>query len=121
MATKKKEGYIGKFLKRADKAIEDGIKRADDILEDAVELGAVAATQAKKTSDELRKKAMKEKEIIKAKGIKKINEGMTMAKQMTSKAEEDLATLEKLGKLRKQGVLTEKEFQEKKKKILSRI
>ena len=120
MATKKK-GYIERFLKKADKAIEEGIKKADEALEDAVEFGAIAATQAKKTSDELRKKATKEKEIIKAKGIKKINEGITAAKQMASKAEEDLATLEKLGKLRKQGVLTEKEFQEKKKKILSRI
>ena len=121
MATKKKGGYIEKFLKRADKAIEEGIKKADEVLQDAVEFGAIASTQAKKTSDDLRKKAMKEKEIIKAKGIKKINEGITVAKQMTSKAEEDLAALEKLGNLRKQGILTEKEFQEKKKKILSRI
>ncbi len=120
MATKK-SGYIEKFLKRADKAIEEGIKKADEVLEDAVELGAIAATQAKKTSNELRKKAMKEKEIIKEKGIKKINEGILAAKQMTSKAEEDLNALEKLGNLRKQGIITEKEFQEKKKKILSRI
>jgi len=35
--------------------------------------------------------------------------------------EDDLATLEKLGKLRKSGVITEKEFQAKKKKILGRI
>ena len=121
MVTKKKPGYIEKFLKKADKAIEDGIKRADEALEDAVEFGEMAAGQAKKTSDELRKKAIKEKEEIKSKGIKKINEGISAAKQATSKTEEDLATLEKLGKLRKQGILTEKEFQEKKKKILSRI
>jgi polyhydroxyalkanoate synthesis regulator phasin len=121
MTTKKKTGYIEKFLKKADKAIEDGIKRADEVLEDAVEFGAMAADQAKKTSDELRKKAIKEKEQIKSKGVKKINEGINVAKQMTSNAEEDLATLEKLGKLRKEGVLSEKEFQEKKKKILSRI
>lgn len=121
MAAKKKAGYIEKFLKRADKAIEEGIKKADDILEEAVELGAIATTQAKKTGDELRKKAMKEKESIKASGIKKINEGVVIAKQMAGKYGEDLATLEKLGKLRKQGVLTEKEFQEKKKKILERI
>ena len=120
MATKK-AGYIEKFLKRADKAIEEGVKKADDILDDAVELGAIAANQAKKTSGELRKKAMKEKETMKEKGIKKINEGISVAKKITSKAEEDLNALEKLGKLRKQGIITEKEFQEKKKKILSRI
>ncbi len=121
MATKKKAGYIEKFLKKADKAIEDGIKRADEALDEAVEFGAMAATQAKKTSDELRKKAIKEKDQIKSKGIKKINEGIYAAKEMASKSEESLATLEKLGELRKAGVLTEKEFQEKKKKILARI
>jgi len=121
MATKKKARYIERFLKKADEAIEEGIKRADEALEDAVEFGEMAATQAKKTSDEIRKRATKEKEEIKSKGIKKINEGIAAAKQATSKTEEDLATLEKLGKLRKAGVLTEKEFQQKKKKILERI
>ncbi len=121
MAKAKKEGYIERFLKKADQAIEEGIKRADEALYDAVEFGGMAASQAKKTSEELRKKAIKEKEIIKEKGIKKINEGVTTAKMMSGKTDEELATLEKLGKLRKAGVLTEKEFQEKKKKILSRI
>ncbi|AFS83005.1 SHOCT domain-containing protein [Candidatus Nitrosopumilus sediminis] len=121
MATKKKTGYIERFLKKADKAIDEGIKRADEALEDAVEFGEMAASQAKKASEELTKKALKEKEQIKLKGVKKINEGITAAKNATSKSEEDLITLEKLGKLRKAGVLTEKEFQEKKKKILSRI
>jgi len=121
MVKTKKGGYIDRFLKKADKAIEDGIKRADEALEDAVEFGEMAASQAKKTSDELREKAVKEKEFIKSKGIKKINEGITAARMIAGKVDEDLATLEKLGKLKKSGVLTEKEFQEKKKKILSRI
>jgi hypothetical protein len=121
MAAKKKTGYIERFLKKADKAIDEGIKRADEALEDAVEFGAIAAGQAKKTSEDLRKRAEKEKEAIRTIGTKKINEGITAARIATGKAEEDLAMLEKLGKLRKSGVLTEKEFQEKKKKILERI
>ena len=121
MATKRKAGYIEKFLKKADKAIEDGIKRADEALEDAVEFGGMAASQAKKTSEDLRKRATQEKEEIKSKGLKKMSEGIAAARQVTSKAEEDLAILEKIGELRKAGVLTEKEFQEKKKKILDRI
>jgi len=44
-----------------------------------------------------------------------------LQKKITSNVDEDLATLEKLGKLRKSGVITEKEFQAKKKKILGRI
>ncbi|QLH02665.1 hypothetical protein C5F47_03365 [Nitrosopumilus cobalaminigenes] len=121
MAGKKKAGYIERFLKKADKAIDEGIKKADEALEDAVEFGEMAASQAKKTSEELTKKALKEKEQIKSRGVKKINDGIAVAKNATSKKEEDLATLEKLGKLRKAGVITEKEFQEKKKKILARI
>ena len=121
MTTKRKEGYIEKFLKKADKAIEEGIRKADEALEDAVEFGGMAANQAKKTSDDLRKRAKKESEEIKTKGIKKINESIDIAKNMTSKTDEDLQVLEKLGELRKAGVLTEKEFQQKKKKILEKI
>jgi len=120
MATKK-IGYIEKFLKKADKAIEEGIKKADEALEDAIEFGGMAASQAKKTSEELRERAMKEKKEITAKGIKKINESVLAVKQMTSKTQEDLAALEKLGELKKAGILSDKEFQEKKKKILARI
>ncbi len=40
---------------------------------------------------------------------------------MTSSGRNDLETLAKLGELRKAGILTQKEFQSKKKKILKRI
>ena len=40
---------------------------------------------------------------------------------MTSNTHEDLETLKKLGKLRNSEVITEKEFQAKKKKILDKI
>ena len=132
MATKRNSGYIEKFrkkasdaiddgVKKASVAIDDGIKKADDILDEAVEFGAMAAGQAKKTGAELHSKAKKEKDNLKKRGAKKINEGITAAKNATSNTEQDLATLEKLGKLRKAGVITEKEFQAKKKKILARI
>ena len=117
----KDAGYIKKFLKKADSAIDDGIKRADEALEDAVEFGMMAADQAKKTSGELQKRAKKERTRIKNQGIKKINDGISAAKQVTTSTNDDLETLEKLGKLRKAGIITEKEFQAKKKKILARI
>ena len=117
----KKSGFIEKFLKRADKAIDEGVKKADQILDDAVEFGGMAAGQAKKTSFELRRKAEKEGELLKKKGISKLNEGVLAAKGATTSVEQDLHTLEKLGKLKKSGIITEKEFQEKKKKILARI
>ena len=121
MATSKKGGYIDKFLKRADKAIQDGIKKADEALEDAVEFGSMTAKQAAKTSKELRIQAKKERDTLQKKGVKKITDGISVAKNITSNSQEDLEILEKLGKLRKAGIITETEFKAKKKKILERI
>lgn len=121
MATKKKTGHIEKFLKRADKAIEEGIKRADEIIDEAVEFGGLASDQARKTSKELRKRAEIEGKQLKAKGISKLNEGILAVRKATANAEEDLRAIEKLGELKKLGIITEKEFREKKKKLLDRI
>ena len=116
-----KAGYIEKFLKKADKALQDGVKRADEVLDDAVEFGTMTAKQAAQASKEIRNQAKKEREQLQKRGAKKISESITAAKNVTTNTEDDLATLEKLGKLRKSGVITEKEFQAKKKKILGRI
>ena len=117
----KKGGYIDKFLKKADKAIQEGVRKADEVLEEAVEIGSMTAKQASKTSKELHKQALKEKKSLQKKGIKKINEGLSTAKKVTANPHDDLEILKKLGKLRKADVITEKEFQAKKKKILGRI
>ena len=37
----KKGGYIEKLLKKADKALQEGVKKADEVLDDAVELGKI--------------------------------------------------------------------------------
>jgi polyhydroxyalkanoate synthesis regulator phasin len=116
-----KKGHIEKFLKKADNAIQEGIKKADEVLEDAVEFGAMTAKQASNTSKEIRKQAKKEKEELQKRGIKKITEGISAARNVTSNTQDDLEILKKLGKLRKSEVITEKEFQVKKKKILGRI
>ena len=126
MATKKRRpGYIEKFLKRADKAIdeavEQGVKRADALLDDAVEFGKITASEAKKKSDELRKQALIESEKLKKQGEKRITKGIESAKKMSATSSKDLETLAKLGELRKAGIITEKEFQAKKKQILNRI
>ncbi len=126
MVTKKiRPGYIEKFLKRADKAIDDaveeGIKRADEIVADAVEFGKIASKEAQKKSIELKKIARVEGDKLKAEGERRINKNVARVKKMTSSGRNDLETLAKLGELRKAGILTEKEFQSKKKKILKRI
>jgi len=132
MAKSNKGGYIEKFLKKADKALQEGVKKADKalqegvkkadrVLDNAVDIGVITAKQASKTSKELRNKAKNESEVLQKRGIKKLNEGILAAKNVTSNTDEDLETLKKLGKLRANGVITEKEFQAKKKKILDRI
>ncbi len=121
MGTTKKGGYIEKLLKKADKALQEGVKKADEVLEDAVELGIMTGKQASKTSKELRSKAKKERKAFQKRGVKKIGEGISAAKSATSNTQNDLDILKKLGKLRKSEVITEKEFQAKKKKILDRI
>ena len=63
----------------------------------------------------------KERIQLQKKGVEKISESISAAKGLATSAEDDLALLEKLGQLRKAGVITEKEFQAKKKKILERI
>lgn len=124
-AKKSRPGYIEKFLKRADKAIDDavkdGIKRADEIVADAAEFGKIASKEAQRKSVEFKKHAKIEGERLKADGERKIKKSITKAKKLTSSDRNDLETLAKLGELRKAGILTEKEFQTKKKKILNRI
>ena len=117
----KKGRYIDKFLKKADKAIQEGIKKADEALEEAVEFGTMTAKQASKTGKELRSKAKIESEALQKRGIVKINEGLANVKNITSNTNDDLEILKKLGNLRKDDVITEKEFQAKKKKILDRV
>ncbi len=126
MVTKKQRpGYIKKFLKRADSAIDDavneGVKRADKILEDAVEFGKIASKEAQRKSVELRKQAKIESKRLKSKGEKKINQSISTARRITAANDKDLETLAKLGELKKAGIITDKEFQTKKKQILKRI
>jgi len=121
MGIAKKGGYIEKLLKKADKALQEGVKKADEVLDNAVELGVMTANQASKTSKDLRKQAKKERDSLRERGMEKITKGISAAKNITSNTEDDLEILKKLGKLRTNGVITEKEFQAKKKKILDRI
>ncbi|HET8719833.1 MAG TPA: SHOCT domain-containing protein [Candidatus Nitrosotenuis sp.] len=126
MAKKKQQpGYIEKFLKRADKAVDEalnqGVKRADAILADAVAFGKIAAKEADQKSRDLRKQASIESTKLKARGEKEVVKGLSAARRLASTDKQDLETLAKLGELRKAGIITESEFQTKKKKILGRI
>ena len=82
--------------------------------------------QAKKKGYHVSESLLKKSGILVSKlkkstktGLKKgINASKTVA---LSSSEKNLAIFEKLGELRKSGIITEREFQEKKKKILENI
>ncbi len=139
----KKRGYISKFLKKADEAIsagikdadkafQEGIKKADEALDAGLDLGIISTKQARKEAlryrkaaqirvKQLQKQAEKEANRLKNKSRKKIKEKIAAAKIKSSSPKETLLILGKLGRLRKTGVITEKEFQKKKKELLKGV
>ena len=96
---KKKEDIIDLLVKKADEARKTGR-----------ELAKIATEQAQMHGEQFRKETEN-----------RLSKSIATAKKFTATTENDLSTLEKLGKLRKIGVITEKEFQAKKKQILARI
>ena len=115
------DGYIGKFLKKADHAVHEGVKKADHVLADAVEVGTISAKEAAKTGKKLSAQALKENAKIQKKARKTLKDGLRSASSLRSDPMQDLALIEKLGELKDKGVITEREFQSKKKKILEQI
>ena len=139
----KKRGYISKFLEKADetisagikdadKAFQEGIKKADEALDAGIDLGIISTKQARKEAQRYRKAAQiqvkqlqnqaeKEANRLKNKSRKKIKEKIATVKIKSSSRKETLLILGKLGRLRKKGVITKKEFQKKKKELLKGI
>ena len=139
----KKRGYISKFLGKADetitagikdanKAFHEGIKKADEALDAGIDLGIISTKQASKEAQryrkaaqihvkQLQKQAKKEANRLKNKSRKKIKEKIATVKIKSSSRKETLLILVKLGRLRKTGVITEKEFQKKKKELLKGV
>ena len=139
----KKRGYISKFLEKADEAIsagikdadkafQEGIKKADEALDAGIDLGIISTKQARKEAKkyrkvaqtrvkQLQKQAEKEANRLKNESRKKIKEKIATVKIKSSSRKETLLILGKLGRLRKTGVITKKEFQKKKKELLKGI
>lgn len=80
---------------------------------------------AKQQSDVLRKIATSKGGEISSKLIRQasdtVSSGITSAKKMTYNPEKSLEILEKLAALNKKGVISNKEFQDKKREILKKI
>lgn len=111
-----RKGHIESFLEKADKAldsaVEQGVKKADGILDSAVALGKITASEAKRASDSLRDRAAAGGGRGPAGGHGPAGGGQRS---------DALDALAKLGELRKARVITEKEFKEKKAKLLEEV
>ena len=111
-----RKGHIESFLEKADRAldsaVEQGVKKADDILDSAVSLGKITAGEAKRASESLRDRA--------ASGGGPGRRAGAGQGQGGSRSDA-LDALAKLGELRKARVITEKEFKEKKAKLLEEV
>lgn len=112
-----RKGHIESFLEKADKAldsaVEQGVKKADGILDSAVALGKITAGEAKRASESLRDRA-----AARGGGGEPARGGGAAGGGQRSDA---LDALAKLGELRKARVITEKEFKEKKAKLLEEV
>lgn len=114
-----RKGHIESFLEKADKAldsaVEQGVKKADGILDSAVALGKITAGEAKRASESLRDRAAAGGG---GGGGRPARGGGAAGGGQRSDA---LDALAKLGELRKARVITEKEFKEKKAKLLEEV
>lgn len=115
-----RKGHIESFLEKADKAldsaVEQGVKKADGILDSAVALGKITAGEAKRASESLRDRAAAGGGG--GGGGRPARGGGAAGGGQRSDA---LDALAKLGELRKARVITEKEFKEKKAKLLEEV
>ena len=137
------EEYTRRFKRKTkDEIIKDLKTQAHHAKKKTQEFGKMAKKYkfvddvTKQKSEEIFKQAKKKgyeiSEIIAFKGsvlgskIKKgtksgIKSGINAGKNLKSSSNDRLELLSKLGDLQKAGIITKKEFQEKKKKILSKI
>ena len=74
-----------------------------------------------KISEKIIRKSSKLGSRLKSSTQSKVQRGIKAGKDLKTTPYDQLQLLEKLGELQKKGMITEKEFQDKKKKILSKI
>ncbi len=108
---KKKTTELGKMAKK-HKLVDDVTKeKSEEIIRHAKKKGYQISERIAKKKDKIKSKLTSKKQDLKVRAAKKLK----------SHTFEHLELLEKLGELKKSGIITTKEFQEKKKKILSKI
>jgi len=111
---RKKTQELGRMVKK-HKLVDDVVRqKSEDIIKQASKKGYQISEQVVKKSGILGSKLRKSTKSSIERGIK-------AGKKLKTSTHKHLDLLENLGKLKKAGIITNKEFQEKKKKILSKI
>ena len=108
MATRKKKP--NKFFDKLKDTVIDAKAAGEELSRAALEKGKEGFS----AGSELGKKATE-------KGVSSIEKGINSAKKTLTSSTEIITLIERLGKLRDAGLITEKEFQSKKKELLDKI
>jgi len=108
MVTRKKKQ--GKFFDKLKDTVSEAKATGEILSKVALEKGREGLA----TGTELSKKVSK-------KGAESFEKGLASAKKATSSSDHMISLIEKLGKLKESGLITEKEFQTKKKELLDKI
>ncbi|NND86384.1 MAG: hypothetical protein HKM23_03445 [Nitrosopumilus sp.] len=111
---KKKTRELAHMAKRKKLVDDVTKKKSEEFISHAMEKGYVVSEKIAKKSGAFGSKLKKTTKSG-------INSGIKAGKKIKSPAKKKLDLLEKLSELQKAGIITKKEFQEKKKKILSKI
>ena len=111
-----KRGYIGRILKGTDKAIRNGVDAADNALDKAVETSSPVVKEIGSKGEDIGKEAIN---MSKA-GTKKVISGIGNTKRAIS-GDNPIDTLERIGRMWKEGIITDQEFQYIKNRLLERI
>ena len=114
-----------KFARNKVKVLDRQVAKKQTLSDLKIKKSGEFLMQAKKKGYDVNDSFLKKSGILgselKKRAKSSIKKGITAGKTVRSSSEKNLIILEKLGKLRKSGVITEQEFQEKKKKILDKI
>lgn len=117
----KKLKYQARLAKRKSSQLTNMVKRKKLVSDLTQKKSEEIIHQARKKGFKISESLLKKGSILQSKVKKSAQKGINAGKKLKSSSTKDLELLAKLGKLKKANIINEKEFQEKKKKILKRI
>lgn len=117
----KKLKYQARLVKRKRSQLTHMVKSKKLIGDLTQQKSEEIIRQARKKGFRVSESLIKKGSMFQSKMKKSAKKGINVGKKLKPSSTKDLELLAKLGKLKKAGIITEKEFQDKKKKILKRI